>query len=44
MMSTNALVKARPFITERNLGVEAEMKGSVGQRDDTGTIQITAGF
>lgn len=44
VMSTNALVKARPFITERNLGVEAEMKGSVGQQDDTGTIQITAGF
>lgn len=44
VMSTNALVKARPFITERNLGVEAEMKGSIGQRDDTGTVQITAGF
>lgn len=44
MMSTNALIKAKPFITERNLGVGAEMKGSAGQREDPGTVQITAGF
>lgn len=44
VMSTNSLVKARPFITERNLGVGAEMKGSVGQQEDPGNVQITAGF
>lgn len=44
MMSTNSLVKARPFITELNLGVGAEMKGSGGQREDPGSVQITAGF
>lgn len=44
VMSTNSLVKARPFITELNLGVGAEMKGSGGQREDPGSVQITAGF
>lgn len=34
VMSTKALIKARPFITERNLGLEAEMKASTDLPED----------
>lgn len=38
VMSTNALIKARPFIIERNLGLRAEMKASAGLPEDLGTV------
>lgn len=37
MVSTNALVKASLLITEGNLGVGAERKGSAGLREHPGT-------
>ena len=43
MMSTKALVKARPFITERNLGLGAEMKASTTLPEDPGTVRKVPG-
>lgn len=40
VMSTKALIKARPFITERNLGLGAEMKASTGLPEDPWTVLI----